>query len=56
MTNLLSLINLLLAYVYYSITRLFCFLAIFLKDFLKYAPDGKISGNGPRAWRHQRWR
>jgi hypothetical protein len=27
----------------------FLFLALFSKDFLKYAPDGKILENGPRA-------
>jgi hypothetical protein len=29
--------------------RLFLFLSPFSKYFLKYAPDGKISENGPRA-------
>jgi hypothetical protein len=34
--------------------RLFCFLALFAKDSLKYAPGGKISKNGPFSWRHSR--
>jgi hypothetical protein len=34
----------------------FLFLALFAKDSLKYASDGKISKNGPFSWRHSRWR
>jgi hypothetical protein len=39
-----------------ALTVFFIFLAPFSKDFLKYTPDGKISENGPKAWRHPRWR
>jgi hypothetical protein len=34
----------------------FVFLTFFSKDSLKYTPCGKISKNGPFAWRHSRWR
>jgi hypothetical protein len=39
-----------------AFSRLFCFLALFSKDSLKYAPCGKISKNGPFSWRHSRRR
>jgi hypothetical protein len=41
---------------YCTTCHLFLFFSLFLKDFLKYAPDRKILGKRLRAWRHQRWR
>jgi hypothetical protein len=61
MPSLVPLIFLLLPLVHSScfhlsrFHRLFYFLALFSKDFLKYVLNGKISENGSWAWRHPRW-